>query len=273
MTYQVFVDGQSYFQGNIAVAAALLIAIAAVVILAIALIVKKLKRNEKMKYEFITIIAHKFRTPLTYVKWICDSWVSEEQDSYKKKNLEDIRKSNQKLIDLTGTLIEIAESESNESPLYTLERVALPAMVREISNSFKDSFHEKNIFFSMNSETEDIYVKIDRPRFEFVMQTLLENAQTYTPTGKNVEVKVAKTFSKAVITVTDEGIGISRENLPNIFHKFYRTENAKRTDTEGLGIGLYLARSIIRHFRGKIDVYSAGEDRGTTFTLTLPRAR
>lgn len=273
MKYQIFIDGQPYFQGELAVAVTLFVIAICLIILTVTLVVRKLKQHEKLKYEFVTIIAHKFRTPLTYIKWVCDSWIEQEQDAYKKKDLQDVKVSNQKLIDLTGTLVELAESDSGDSPLYAMKRVALPALVRDVSNSFKDSFHTKNIFFSMNSQAEDIYVRIDQPRFEFVLQTLLENACAYTPTGKNVEVTVTKTFFKAIITVQDEGIGISKDNLPHIFRKFFRTENAKRADTEGLGIGLYLTRSIVKRFKGKISVYSAGENLGSTFTLTLPRVR
>ena len=69
------------------------------------------------------------------------------------------------------------------------------------------------------------------------------------------------------------GIGISKKDLPHIFSKFYRGKNARNTDTEGFGVGLYLASSIIKRLGGKIKVFSEGEGMGSTFTVTLPKSR
>lgn len=242
-------------------------------ILIIYALVRKLMVGEKLKYEFITIIAHKFRTPLTHVKWSADELVKNEQDSYKKQSLMDIQQSNEKLIKLTGTLIELTDTDSTVASSYTMERVSLCSFVRTVCNAYKDSFHEKNIFFSVQCPENDLFVKIDVQRMEFVLQALLENALTYTPTGKNVEVSVTKSLRKAHVTVTDHGIGIDKSDLHNIFEKFYRADNARATDTEGFGVGLYLAQAIARRHKGKIEVYSDGKYSGATFTLTLKAVR
>lgn len=237
--------------------------------LVIYFIIRKLNENETLKYEFITIIAHKFRTPLTQVKWSVDELIGGEQDSYRKQSLKDIQQSNEKLIKLTGALIELTDSDNNASSSYTFETVSLGDFIRTVSESFKDAFHEKNIFFSVQCQSEEIKVNIDKQRMEFVFQTLLENAITYTTPGKNVTVIVQQIGGKAVVSVTDGGIGISEKDLSSVFSKFYRTENAKNTDTEGFGVGLYLSKAIVRRHKGKITVDSAGINFGSTFTVTL----
>lgn len=242
-------------------------------ILIIYALVRKLMVGEKLKYEFITIIAHKFRTPLTHVKWSADELVKNETDPYKKQSLTDIQQSNEKLIKLTGTLIELTDTDSTAASSYTIERVSLCSFVRTVCDTYKNAFHEKNIFFSVQCPANDILVKIDVQRMEFVLQALLENALTYTPTGKNVEVSVTKTLRRAHVAVTDHGIGINKSDLNNIFEKFYRADNARATDTEGFGVGLYLAQAITRRHKGKIEVYSAGMGSGATFTLTLKTVR
>jgi signal transduction histidine kinase len=257
------------------VIAAILIAIAALVIAAVIVMAiwQKLHENEALKREFITIVAHKFRTPLTQARWMTESLMADEQDSYKKESLAEMQKVNKGLIDLTGTLIELTESDSASKTSYTFEKVSLCTFVRGVGDSLRNSFKEKNIFFAVQCPPEDINAKIDKARMEFVLQTLLSNALTYTPPGRNVDVHVTHGGGKAAITVTDHGIGIDKADLPHIFSKFFRTDNAQRTDTEGFGVGLYLAQAIVRRHKGKLEVYSEGIDKGTTFTIILTEVK
>lgn len=247
------------------------IIIAAIIIRSLSLAIwHKIKENENLKYEFITIIAHKFRTPLTQMKWISETMVSEEKDSYKKENLENIHHSTQQLIDLTGTLIELTDSDNASTNSYNFERINLCEIVKSVSDTFKSSFHEKNIFLGLQCAAPQIFSNIDRPRMEFVLQTILQNSITYSPPGRNVEVLISTEKNKAKITVKDRGIGIDPKDISKIFTKFFRTSNAQRTDTEGFGIGLYLAQAIVRRHKGKIHVFSEGVNMGTTFEIVLP---
>jgi signal transduction histidine kinase len=238
--------------------------------LALRLIWKRLGMNEVLKYEFITIVAHKFRTPLTHIKWSTDEMVKTEQDPYKRETIENIQKSNEKLIKLTNTLVEITNAANDESSLYTFTRTNICDFVHSVGGEITDEFHEKNIFFSMQCPPEAIYAKIDPQHMEFVLQTLLENARNYTSPGRNVDVTVVQDGRKVLISVADNGIGIDKADLPMIFTKFYRTENAKSADTEGFGVGLYLAQSVAKRHKGKIEVYSAGIDKGSVFTVVIP---
>jgi signal transduction histidine kinase len=273
MQYELIIDNNSIITGSVAGISVVIGGIFIVILLIIILLWKKLRENGHLKYEFITIVAHKFRTPLTYIRWVCDSLIPEETDSFKKKSFEDIKKSNQKIIDLTSTLIEIADSESSSGATYIYEKIILADMVKEVANKFKDTLHEKNIFFSFDVENDKVKVKVDRSRFEFVLSTLLENAWTYTPPGKDVKVSITNTLFKTFISVEDSGIGISKQDLSHVFSKFFRGKNARASDTEGFGVGLYLASSIINRMGGKIKVESPGEGQGSRFTISLPRSR
>src|SRR3989344_7581833 len=86
---------------------------------------RKLRENENLKYEFITIIAHKFRTPLTHMKWLSEGLIADELDPRKRENLREMRQANQKLIDLTGTLIELTDSDDDSKSSYVFETVNL----------------------------------------------------------------------------------------------------------------------------------------------------
>ncbi|MFA6554358.1 MAG: HAMP domain-containing sensor histidine kinase [Candidatus Paceibacterota bacterium] len=273
MTYQIILDNNQILTGSVLRAGITIVIFIIIVTAIIIYISKRLTENRRLKYEFITIVAHKFRTPLTYVKWLCDALIPEEMDPFKKKSLEDVKTSNQKLIDLTGTLIEIADSESSGGATYAYENIPLGEFVKGVSSNFKDAFHNKNIFLGIHCDDNEIKVKADKTRLEFIIHTLLENASIYTSTGKNVEVTVSGTSSKAIISIQDNGIGISKQDLPHIFTKFFRGKNAKSTDTEGFGVGLYLASSIIKHLGGKMTAESDGENLGSKFTIVLPRVK
>ncbi|MDE2041358.1 MAG: HAMP domain-containing histidine kinase [Patescibacteria group bacterium] len=273
MTYELIIGSTPILSGSILVAG-LAIVIIALLLAALANVIwKKLHEDENMKYEFITIIAHKFRTPLTTVKWLLENMLNDETDPQRRENFMDMKTSNEKLIALTGTLIELTNLDDETKSSYSFEKVSLCEFAKSVAEGHKDIFHEKNIFFSVQCPDPNALVSIDRPRMEFVLQTLFENACNYTPVGRNVDVYVGSQGGKAVLAVTDHGIGIDRADLPKIFTKFYRAANARSVDTEGFGVGLYLAQSITKHLGGRITASSAGIGQGATFTLTLPLAR
>lgn len=245
------------------------ISVGSALLLIIRIVWQKLSKNEVLKYEFITIVAHKFRTPLTHIKWATGELANSEQDPYRKRTLADIQESNDKLIKLTNTLIEITDNESGAMSSYVLERTSLTSIVKRMAEMNKDEFHAKNVFFVVKCPPEEIFVQVDRQRIEFVLETLLENALHYTPPGKNVTMTLSRSGRKAFVTVADEGIGIAKEDLPFIFNKFFRTQNAQETDTEGFGVGLYLAQSVMERHKGSIDVDSPGPGLGSVFTVTF----
>lgn len=273
MQYEIFLDDKLILNGQVLGLSLIIGAIFIIFVAIFSYIIKKSRENSRMKYEFITIVAHKFRTPLTYIKWVCDALIPDETDSFKKKSLEDVKISNQKIIDLTSTLIEIADSESSGSATYVYEKLPLGELVRSISNKYKDMMHEKNLFFAFDCKNEKSKVRVDKSRLEFVLSTLLENACIYTPPGKNVSISITNTLFSNYISIEDSGIGITKQDLPHIFTKFFRGKNARLSDTEGFGVGLYLAKSIVKKFHGKIYVESPGEGLGSTFTIKLPRVR
>ena len=255
---------------NTVSAALFVLSMALFAIVVIWTISRKLRTNEHLKYEFITIIAHKFRTPLTHVKWSADELVKNETDMYKRQSLQDIQQSNEKLIKLTGTLIELTDTDSSATAAYALKRISINAFTHTIGETYKDTFHEKNIFFSVHTPPQELYVKVDEERMEFVLQTLFENALNYSSPGQNVEVTVERHGHKVVISVTDHGIGIAQKDLPLVFTKFFRAENARAVDTEGFGVGLYLARTVARRHKGMVTIQSPGIGNGATATLVLP---
>lgn len=231
---------------------------------------KKMKETDVLKYEFITIIAHKFRTPLTQSKWATEDMLSREANEENIHDLKQIMASNDKLVNLTGALVDLANTDKNIDSLYRPEKVSLGDLIQSAVAGFDVRFKEKGILFSAEYPTADIVTSVDRERILFAVQTLLENSYNYTPRGGKVTISLTRSKRKALVSVTDTGIGIEKEELPRIFSSFYRTKKAQSADTEGFGIGLSLARSIVNRHGGKMEVSSEGEGKGSTFTIVLP---
>lgn len=250
---------------------------AALVALLIAIIVfslwRKLRENEALKYEFITIIAHKFRTPLTRIKWLLDDLVKSERDPYRRQNLAELGTENESLVKLIGTLVELTDAPGSKNSSYRFERIDLCAFVRETFNGMNRSFQEKNISVSLDFALPQIFVRADRSRLEFVLSTLLENARIYTPANGKAAIVITAKRRKTAVSVVDSGIGIASADMPHIFSRFFRAKNARSMDTEGLGVGLYLARSVVKRHHGKLQAFSAGPNSGSTFSLILRRVK
>jgi two-component system sensor histidine kinase ResE len=262
-----------YIAANITATIAFFIIVVGIILLLAHIILRMHKNGESMKNEFITIIAHKYHTPLTHIKWLSENLIASEKDPYRLGNLNDLHKANEHLIGLTSTLIELTDSDNKTRAAYSFERINICDLVKSVASEFKDLFHEKNIFFSARCPESGIFVKVDKARMEFAFQVFMNNACIYTPPGKNVDVIVSGARRKAVISVTDKGIGIEHSDFSRIFTKFYRAPNAKMTDTEGFGVGLFLAQSIVKRHRGRIEVFSKGPNEGSTFKIILPTVR
>ncbi len=269
-TYQLIVNGTTMFEGNV-FKIALIALIIFVILFAIGITLwRKIRENEVLKYEFITIIAHKFRTPLTHLKWITEDMAQNATDASARENLSDIGQSTDKLIALTGSLIELTNANKENKSAYKFEPASICQLARDVVTAFQKPYREKNISVSVQCVTPDIMANIDKPRIEFVLQTLLENSYTYTPPGRKVEVTVYSESNKAIIAVADNGIGIAPADMPKIFTKFYRAKNAQEADTEGFGIGLFMAQTIANRHKGKIEASSPGRDQGSIFKIVLP---
>jgi len=245
------------------------LAVSAVILIALMI---KVRMTARAKAEFVGIIAHKFRTPLTSVRWTVEDLIKTEQDNLRKQNLMTIEVLNRQLINLTNTLIEVAESGHGKRKAFTFETVLLAVLINEKVEWLKKEFSVKNISFTVECEDPAIKVSVDKQRFEFVLNTVLQNSCIYTPVGGKVDVQLAQRGSKAYIVVADNGIGIPKNELHGVFKEFHRSQNAQQFDTEGLGVGLYLARTIINRLGGKIAVHSEGVGKGTVVTIKLPAA-
>ena len=240
-------------------------------VLVITLVVwEKIREVDLMRYEFITTVTHKFRTPLTQIRWATDSLEKTVSAADDKDQISYIKSANNKLIELTNILVNISEAESSVYE-YRIAKTNLKGLIEETLAFIETSILNKKIIIK-NDFTADAFANCDATRIKFVIQTFVENAVNYTPAGGTLDIALYEKTGKVFVTVKDSGIGIGKAELPLIFSKFYRGNSARTTDTEGMGIGLFISKEIITRHKGKIWVESDGAGRGSTFGLSLPAA-
>ncbi len=232
---------------------------------------KRVRETDILKYEFITIVTHKFRTPLTRIKWAAEN-ISEGGvlAETPKADVENIKEATFRLFELMNVLTGLTDSETSFS--YRFKRLDLGALLKEMGAGLSKRMPGKKLTIEVQAEKE-CFVMADTERLRPALNVILENAVIYTPEGGRVAVRVARAGGKVELAVRDTGIGIERKDVPKLFTKFFRSDEAKKTDTEGLGIGLYVAREIIRRHGGFITASSEGLGKGATFAISLPIAR
>jgi signal transduction histidine kinase len=227
----------------------------------------KVRENDVLKYEFITIITHKLRTPLTQIKWSNEEIKERTSDPLIKEPTDRIDTANKHILTLLDSLVTLSDSEG--SYLYTPHDIVVTPLVDEALISLKNDFAQRKITLTVDLNSTGT-IKADSQKISFIIQTLLHNALIYTPVGGRVSVSLSENKKKIQFIVSDSGIGISKKDLSLMFTKFHRAKNAKNVDTEGSGIGLFISRIIAERSGGSITVASAGENMGTTFRLELP---
>ncbi len=229
---------------------------------------RKLRQGDLLKYEFITTVTHKFRTPLTHIKWASENLSKTNLQEDGREQLEYIESANNKLVELTALLMNVSETE-NKSYEYQMIQNDLSLGIDQVILSLTDQLNIKHIHIFKNIEP-NLYTKFDMTRIKFIIQTLVENAMHYTDENGQLSISATTDGKNITCRVKDNGIGIPKEEIPLLFTKFYRGQRARLADTEGMGIGLYISKEIIGRHSGKIWVESEGIGKGSTFVFTLP---
>jgi signal transduction histidine kinase len=235
---------------------------------------RKSKEVEKLKSEFVTVAAHKLRTPLAKIKWALEMLPREikEITPTGKQLIAQTKNANQEIIELAEELLNLTKTQSNIF-LYNFELINLEELVKEIIAKTQDQIKSKDINLTLNAEKNLPKVRADKIRLSSAIQVLIDNAIMYSPPSKGkIIINIKRDKNNIVFSIKDHGIGIKQEDILRIFSSFYRTKQAYSIETEGLGIGLFIAQSIINRHHGYIGAKSKGHGKGSTFWFSLPVA-
>jgi signal transduction histidine kinase len=228
---------------------------------------KQLRESDVLKYEFITTVTHKFRTPLTQIKWATEALAAARLSPDERAQIKYIETANTKLVELIDVLTVASESE-NVSHEYAMANVNISKMILETVAGSTARAREKNIDLSSHLKP-GVVVPCDASKIHFVIQTLIDNALVYTPERGTIVVSLDQKGQDVIVSVRDSGIGMGADEVVRVFNKFYRSESAQGADTEGMGIALFVSREVIVRHGGKMWAESSGLGKGSTFSFTL----
>ena len=232
----------------------------------------QLTNLDKAKSEFLSIASHQLYTPLTalrgYISMLKEGdygAVVEDQ----KPILDILEKSSSRLIELIKNLLDISRIESGRLEL-NLESVDLVEMARSLVEDLLPNAMTKKLQLEFHEPKEPVaHAVVDAQRIRQVMLNFVDNAIKYTSQGR-VDVYIEQIDSKLKFSVVDTGNGLETNDIDQLFHKFIRVGGAARFHTEGTGIGLYVAKQIVREHRGEVFAFSNGIKKGSTFSMEVP---
>jgi signal transduction histidine kinase len=234
----------------------------------------RLRELDVAKSEFVSVAAHQLRTPLSGIKWTLNLLIngdlgplSAEQKEFLKKSYD----SNERMISLINDLLMADRAESGKQRFIISPWPPLEIFDSVIFESLPLARKKKITIGFKNRPTDLPKVRVDKDKLWAAFQNLLENAVRYTLDGGTVTVDFEIKNGFLEVSIADSGIGIPEGQQDKIFTRFFRGSNAIKIETSGSGLGLYIARSIIERFGGKL-WFKSSEHVGTTFYFTLPLA-
>lgn len=230
------------------------------------------KMVERMKIEFVSLVAHQLRTPLSAAKWSLIMLLDGEfgpLNSRQEKSLKITYDSNERIINLINDLLDVASIEEGKY-LKNFESADIVQVVNEAVALCAKEAAEKEITVEFDwPKQKRPKILIDKEKIKLAIQNLVENAIKYSFDGGSVRIALTKTPQELQVKVADRGIGIPEPQQKRVFSKFFRATNASRAETKGTGLGLFLAKNIIEAHGGKI-WFESKENEGTIFYFALP---
>jgi len=232
---------------------------------------EKLAEASRMKSEFINIVSHQMRSPLTNIKWTFEVLSSKDFQVPREKEEEyfvNVQENIGRMVELIDDLLVVSKIEQGTFPLVKKE-IELSSIIEELISRYKVFAEASNIKLNFYLGEKTTKVFSDPSLLKLVMENLIDNAVRYTPGPGKIDIHLTKKENSLLFRIQDSGVGIPESEQKYIFQKFYRAENALKRRTRGSGLGLYVCKSAIEKLGGKI-WFQSKENKGTTFYFTIP---
>ena len=232
------------------------------------------EKTEQEQRDFVSNVSHELRTPLTSIKSYSEAlsdgaWRDEK---IAPQFLDVIQSESNRMIRMIANLLDLSKMDGGQITLQTdyvdLKRIINHILDRLVFTLESDS-NAGNYNFVREFTTRDIYVDIDQDRMTQVIDNILNNAVKYSPDGGTITVKIEDNHRSVIVRITDEGLGISKQDAEKLFDRFYRVDKARSREQGGSGLGLAISKEVIELHGGSIWVDSV-EGEGSTFNFELP---
>lgn len=226
------------------------------------------KEVEELQSDFVSIVSHELRGPLTALKGFVQTLLrkgNELPEEARQEFLETINQQADRLNQLVEDLLNVSRIEARRLQMK-LTMVDLEQHVRALMTQFQAKWGHRNISVEVDGSTS---VFADEKKVDEILINLLDNAVKYSPDGGGVRVTIQRIEDAVQVSVEDSGVGIAPEDAARLFQKFHRIATPQTRDIGGTGLGLYIVKNLVEAHGGGIWVTSAPGE-GSTFTFTLP---
>jgi len=232
---------------------------------------ERLAEASRMKSEFVKIVSHQLRSPITNLSWAIDILMSGEMGKVEEKQaeyLKILKENSSRMIDLVRDLLTVSRIEEG-SLMIKREKISIEPIIKKLISRFKPFVLGSNVEIKFEAGENLPQIFIDTHQIEIVIENLFDNAIRYIKEKGEIKIKLEQRDKTLYFEIKDTGVGIPKDDQKFIFQKFFRSENAIRQQTQGSGLGLFIAKSIIERFDGQIG-FESEKSKGSTFWFTLP---
>ncbi len=227
-----------------------------------------LAHSEQLRRNMMADVSHELLTPLTVLQGNLRA-ILDDVYALSKEEIGKLYEQNRHLIRLVRDLRQLGQAEAGQLPLH-LTAVDVSALTQETITIFMPLADEKNVALIDDCAENSPPIQADSGRLRQVLHNLLANALRHTPAGGQITVRAELAADEIQVAITDTGAGIAPELQPHVFDRFYRAEASRRRDSGGAGLGLAISQAIVLAHNGRIEATSAGEGKGSAFTIYLP---
>jgi len=232
---------------------------------------EKLVEANRMKSEFVSIVSHQLRAPLSNLRWAIELLMSGRLGKIEEPQLDYFRilkDNSNRMGELVKDLLIVSRIEQRILPLHKTE-ISLNDLIKELISEFEPFVRASNVEIKFEPRENLPKIFTDPSQLKLVVENLLDNAIRYIKEKGKAEIKLKEQDDEIYFEIKDTGVGIPKKDQKYIFQKFFRSANVLRYQTQGTGLGLYITKAIVERMGGKI-WFKSEEGKGSTFWFTLP---
>ncbi len=232
--------------------------------------ITQLKQTDKVRRDFVANVSHELRTPLSILRGYIETLLDNPQTSDKELSriLRVMERHSKRLGLLVDDLLTLAQLESRSAGLQFSD-VQLAELFESVIRDWEKKLAEKRLKVVVDLSPDARTIRADETRLHEVLYNLLDNALKYSRENGEIRLRAAQRGPEIVLSVTDNGIGISKDDLPRVFERFYRADKARSRELGGTGLGLAIVKHIAQLHGGRVEAESE-PGKGTTIRVVLP---